>query len=70
MLIPIAVFYIPMRYAGSVALAMPDTGPSGIYARLADRGYGPVRFDEDIEVRGRPQWKSRSASHTAGRQDP
>ncbi|WP_329090890.1 hypothetical protein [Actinomadura citrea] len=51
MLIPIAVFYIPMRYAGSVDLAMPDTGPSGIYARLAYRGYGPVRFDEDIEVR-------------------
>ncbi|NYE13898.1 hypothetical protein BJ999_004194 [Actinomadura citrea] len=29
-LIPIAVSYIPMRYAGSVDLAMPDTGPSGI----------------------------------------
>ena len=50
-LIQIAISYIPMRYAGSVDLAMPDTGPSGIYARLADRGYGPVRFDEDIEVR-------------------
>lgn len=48
--IQIAISYIPMRYAGSVDLAMPDTGPSGIYARLADRGYGPVRFNEDIEV--------------------
>lgn len=49
--IQIAISYIPMRYAGSVELAMPDTGPSGIYARLAARGYGPVRFTEEIEVR-------------------
>ncbi|MGC4958286.1 hypothetical protein ACLQ2P_34260 [Actinomadura citrea] len=50
MLIPIAVFYIPVRYAGSVDLAMPDTGPSGIYARFTDRANGPVRFDKDNEV--------------------
>lgn len=49
--IQIAISYIPMQYAGSVDLAMPDTGPSGIYARLAKRGYRPVRFVEEIEVR-------------------
>lgn len=50
-LVQIAISYIPLRYAGSKNLAFPDTGPSGIYARLAERGYGPVRFSEDIEVR-------------------
>ena len=50
--VQIATSYIPMRYAGSPDIALPDTGPSGIYARLAARGYGPVVFTEDIEVRG------------------
>lgn len=49
--IQIATSYIPMKIAGSPDIAMPDTGPSGIYARLAERGFGPVRFTEDIEVR-------------------
>jgi GntR family transcriptional regulator len=50
--VQIATSYIPMAYAGSPAIAQPDTGPSGIYARLAERGFGPVVFTEDIEVRG------------------
>jgi GntR family transcriptional regulator len=50
--VQIATSYIPLRYAGSPGIAVPDTGPSGIYARLAERGYGPVVFTEDIEVRG------------------
>lgn len=50
--VQIATSYIPMRYAGSPDIAVPDTGPSGIYGRLAARGYGPVVFTEDIEVRG------------------
>lgn len=49
--VQIATSYIPMSVAGSVDIAMPDTGPSGMYARIAERGYGPVRFTEDIEVR-------------------
>lgn len=49
--IQVATSYIPIRYAGSKDLALPDTGPSGIYARLAKRGFGPVRFVEEIEVR-------------------
>jgi GntR family transcriptional regulator len=49
--IQIATSYIPMDVAGSVDLAFPDTGPSGMYARIAERGFGPVRFTEDIEVR-------------------
>ncbi|SRR6266568_1999705 len=53
--VQVATSYIPMKFAGSVRLAEPDTGPSGIYGRLAERGYGPVRFTEDIEIRGATQ---------------
>jgi hypothetical protein len=28
-----------------------DTGPGGIYSRLADIGHGPVRFTEDVSTR-------------------
>lgn len=49
--VQVATSYIPMDVAGSVDIATPDTGPSGMFARLADRGFGPVRFTEDIEVR-------------------
>lgn len=48
--VQVAISYIPMRYAGTVDLAIPDTGPSGIYDRLAQRGYGPVRFVEDLQL--------------------
>ena len=49
--VQLATSYIPMSAAGSPDIAFPDTGPSGIYARLAKHGFGPVRFTEDIEVR-------------------
>jgi hypothetical protein len=42
---------LTFRSRGGVAL-VANTGPSGIYGRLAARGYGPVVFTEDIEVRG------------------
>lgn len=50
--VQLAISYIPMQVAGSAEIAMPDTGPGGMYGRLAERGFGPVRFSEDIEVRG------------------
>lgn len=53
--VQIATSYTPMIYAGSLDVAKPDTGPSGLYRRLAERGYGPVVFTEDIEVRGATQ---------------
>ena len=49
--VQIATSFIPMTAAKSPDFAFPDTGPSGIYARLAKHGFGPVRFTEDIEVR-------------------
>lgn len=50
--VQMAISHIPMSVAGSTDIAMPDTGPSGMYERLARLGFGPVRFCEDIEVRG------------------
>ena len=42
----LAVSYIPLSIAGSIDLAFPDTGPTGIHARLAERGHRVERFVE------------------------
>jgi GntR family transcriptional regulator len=34
----------------STELLEPDSGQGGSYGRLADLGYGPVRFSEDVTV--------------------
>jgi GntR family transcriptional regulator len=49
--VQIASSYIPLSIAGSVDLAFPDTGPTGIYERLAERGHQVARFVEEIESR-------------------
>ncbi|MGW5261536.1 UTRA domain-containing protein [Microbispora sp. NPDC004025] len=40
-----------MRVAGGEEIALPDTGPSGLYRRLSERGYRIARFVEEIEAR-------------------
>jgi len=48
----IADSYYPWSLVkGSAALQREDTGPGGSYSRLADLGYLPVRFTEDVAVR-------------------
>jgi GntR family transcriptional regulator len=47
----LAVSYIPLSVAGNTDLAFPDTGPSGIHARLAKRGHRVERFVEEVESR-------------------
>ena len=49
--VQLATSYIPMSIAGAVDIAYPDTGPSGLYERLAARGHRVVRFVEEIESR-------------------
>ncbi len=41
--------YIPMSVAGDASIPEPDTGPTGMYQRLAERGYLVARFVEEIE---------------------
>jgi GntR family transcriptional regulator len=32
-------------------MVQPDTGPGGLYSRLADVGHGPQRFIEEVSTR-------------------
>jgi GntR family transcriptional regulator len=43
--------WLPATIAAGTAIAEPDTGPGGTYARLADLGRAPARFREDLRSR-------------------
>lgn len=43
--------WLPAAIAAGTAIARPDTGPGGIYARLSDLGHAPARFREDLRSR-------------------
>ncbi|MFJ6612606.1 GntR family transcriptional regulator [Streptomyces sp. NPDC091289] len=43
--------YLPASLVEGSPITEPDTGPGGIYARLADLGHGPVHFREEIRSR-------------------
>jgi GntR family transcriptional regulator len=43
--------WLPAAITAGTAIAQPDTGPGGTYARLADLGHAPVRFREDLRSR-------------------
>lgn len=49
--VQLATSYLPLTIAGSQDIALPDTGPTGLYKRLAAHGYGVARFVEEIEAR-------------------
>jgi GntR family transcriptional regulator len=49
--VQLAISYIPIEIAGGQDIALPDTGPTGLYQRLAARGYRVMRFAEQIEAR-------------------
>lgn len=49
--VQLATSWLPSSVARGTAIARSDTGPGGIYARLADTGHGPVRFTEDVRAR-------------------
>ncbi|MEX2981755.1 GntR family transcriptional regulator [Streptomyces sp. C36] len=43
--------YLPADLVAGSAITREDTGPGGTYARLAELGYKPVRFREEIRCR-------------------
>ncbi len=49
--VQVASAYYSLPVAGGTELAYPDTGPTGIYERLAARGFRVARFAEEIESR-------------------
>lgn len=48
----LAASYVPEEIAEGTAFTEEDTGPGGTYARLADAGHAPVRFE--VLVNSRP----------------
>ncbi|MGW0836514.1 GntR family transcriptional regulator [Streptomyces prunicolor] len=47
----VAESYLPQSLVAGSPIVQADTGPGGIYARLADLGHTPVHFREEIRVR-------------------
>ena len=49
--IELAVSSLPLTIADGTAIAEPDTGPGGIYARLEEAGYTLDHFVEEVTAR-------------------
>jgi GntR family transcriptional regulator len=49
--VTLAASYLPQALVAGSPITQADTGPGGIYARLADLGHAPKRFREEIRVR-------------------
>ncbi|WP_399089313.1 GntR family transcriptional regulator [Streptomyces sp. BBFR2] len=47
----LATSYLPAALVAGSAIVQEDTGPGGVYARLAELGSEPVRFREEIRSR-------------------
>jgi GntR family transcriptional regulator len=42
--------WLPASLSAGTAITERDTGPGGVYARLAELGHAPVRFREDLRA--------------------
>jgi GntR family transcriptional regulator len=49
--VQLATSYLPLDLVGGTRVAYTDTGPGGIYARLAELGHTPTRFTEHLTAR-------------------
>jgi len=49
--VQLATAYIPAVLAEGTPIAEENTGPGGVFARLADLGHAPVRFTEEVYAR-------------------
>ncbi len=47
----VSTSYLPAELVAGSAITQEDTGPGGTYARLAELGYKPVHFREEIRCR-------------------
>ncbi|WP_406860685.1 GntR family transcriptional regulator [Streptomyces sp. HUAS MG47] len=62
----LSVSYLPAAVAAGTAIATPDTGPGGLYARLAELGCKPAHFREEIRCRMPTADESDRLALTAG----
>lgn len=49
--VQLATSWLPAELVAGSPITEPNTGPGGIYARLAELGHKPVRFREEIRAR-------------------
>lgn len=49
--VQLAVSYLPVELARGTSIMHTDTGPGGIYARLAESGHAPAGFTEYVRSR-------------------
>ncbi|MYX67398.1 GntR family transcriptional regulator [Streptomyces sp. KhCrAH-43] len=49
--VQLAVSYLPADLVAGTRITEKDTGPGGLYARLAELGKEPVRFREEVRAR-------------------
>ncbi|MEU3990136.1 GntR family transcriptional regulator [Streptomyces platensis] len=49
--VQLAVSYLPMGLVAGTRITEKDTGPGGLYRRLAELGREPVRFREEVRAR-------------------
>ncbi|HEX3514100.1 MAG TPA: GntR family transcriptional regulator [Trebonia sp.] len=49
--VQVATSWIPAAIADGTPIAEQDTGPGGIYSRLAEIGHAPAQFTEEVRVR-------------------
>jgi GntR family transcriptional regulator len=47
----ISTSYLPAALVSGTPITVPDSGPGGIYARLAELDHAPVRFTEELRSR-------------------
>jgi GntR family transcriptional regulator len=47
----LATSYVPWSIAKGTQIIQEDTGPGGLYSRLADAGHEPKRFTEEVNTR-------------------
>nr|WP_221308051.1 GntR family transcriptional regulator [Nocardiopsis mwathae] len=62
----LATSYLPLDLVAGTPITRVDTGPGGIYARLADLGHAPAHFTEEIRVRMPNPVEARDLRLTAG----
>ncbi|WP_225077061.1 GntR family transcriptional regulator [Streptomyces sp. CoT10] len=61
-----ATSYLPTSVVAGSAITQEDTGPGGTYARLAELGYKPVHFREEIRSRMPSKDEAAQLSMSAG----
>lgn len=47
----LATSYVPWSFAEGTQMVEQDSGPGGIYSRLAEVGHRPARFTEEVATR-------------------